>query len=154
MRISVLTYSIVLTVLLLAHQAVVPSEAQAWARMDAATSARFVARSGVRTAYENLRRNGLSWQYIRDKKLPKILDRVILGLQDRYSDTVLVDIYIPAFAEAFYDEIDKINYENYRACLKPTVFDFFADIIITACKKYLSINVTISIQKAKRPSRC
>jgi hypothetical protein len=156
MRTSVLTSSMLLGVLLLAQQAFLPAEARAWSPygMDAGASAQFVARSGVRTAYENLRRNGISWRTIRDKNLPAMLDRVILGLQDRYSDQVLTDTYIPAFAEAFYDEVDKINRENHYGCVKPQTLDFYAEVIIASCKLYLSIDVSFGLKKVTRPSGC
>jgi hypothetical protein len=149
MRISVLTSSLLLLVLLAAHH--VPAEAY---RMDAEASAQFVARSGVRTAYENLKRHGMSWKYIRDSKLPAMLDRVILGLQDRYSDEVLTDTYIPAFTEAFYQEVDKINRENSYDCVEPKTLNFYAEVIIASCKLYLNIDVTFSVNKVARPFEC
>ncbi|KOR29457.1 hypothetical protein TI03_02290 [Achromatium sp. WMS1] len=156
MRISILANTTLLLVLLIAQQILFPTEARSWSPygMDTGASAQYVARSGVRTAYENLRRHGISWQVIRDEKLPRMLDRVILGLQDRYSHRVLIDTYIPAFTEAFYDEVDKINRENRRGCIQPQTLSLYAEVIIASCKLYLSIDVSLGVQRITNSVGC
>jgi hypothetical protein len=151
MRISALTSSIMLLVLLVIQ---LDTEAGPPYQMDAEASAQYIASSGVRTAYENLRRNGMSWQDIRDHKLPAMLDRVILGLQDRYSSRVLTDVYIPAFTEAFYDEVNKINRENRFYCVEPKTLNLYAEVIIASCRLHLSVDVSFGVQKVARPFEC
>jgi hypothetical protein len=114
---------------------------------DAREAAEFIARSSVQTAYDNMRKNNISWPTIRDEKLPDMLDRVIQRLQtNNYSRRVLTDVYIPTFTQAFYDEVAKINRRYSYRCLTQDTLDIYVRVIVDACDQYLSIDVSVQVE--------
>lgn len=87
---------------------------------DANEVADAIARSSVRTIYNNLRADGISWKKIRDQHMPKILTKSLRTIQQNYSSEVILNDFLPTLLRSYYSEIDKINRENRITCVDAT----------------------------------
>lgn len=114
-----------------------PGEASAQ-RGDARSSAEFTARTSVQTIYENLRKAGYDWPYIRDEKMPDILIRSVDAVRketDAYDRSLILGTWIPTYIRTFYDEIDKLNAEHDVKCMDVTFIEVTFVPFVSACVK-------------------
>lgn len=104
---------------------------------DAREVADAIARSSVRTIYNSLRKEGISWRTIRDRHLPKMLTRSLKSIQRGYSSREILNNFIPTLLRSYYDEIDKINAENSMSCLEAQFISITVVPFIQACETQL-----------------
>lgn len=88
--------------------------------MDAGEVADKIARSSVRTIYNNLRNDGIPWKTIRDQHMPGILTKSLRTVQRGYSSEAILNDFLPTLLRSYYSEIDKINRENRFTCVEQT----------------------------------
>jgi hypothetical protein len=105
-------------------------------RSDARSSAEFTARTSVQTIYENLKKAGYEWPYIRDEKMPEILIRSVDAVREqtsKYDRSLILGTWIPTYIRTFYDEIDKINAQHEVKCMDVTFIEVTFVPFVTAC---------------------
>jgi hypothetical protein len=99
----------------------VPSAAfSQFMRGDANEVAEAIARSSVRTIYNNLKADGIPWKTIRDQHMPQILTKSLRTIQRSYSSETILNDFLPTLLRSYYSEIDKINRENRFTCVDST----------------------------------
>ncbi|MCI5157357.1 MAG: hypothetical protein D3906_02770 [Candidatus Electrothrix sp. AUS1_2] len=112
---------------------------------DAREVADKLAKASVRTIYNSLRKEGIPWEIIRDKHMPKMLSRSLRSIRRDYSSDIIMNDFLPTLIRSYYSEVDKINRENSFTCVEDTFIVRTIVPFIQECKIQLGPwNISVS----------